>query len=294
MKFLLRFLCFLSRTTEGFPGNWRLRRYLYKHSAKIAGIGAFTATMKGGLKIEISSASSVNSFIEGAPIDTPAMRALEKLVHPSCCVIDVGANVGIISLALSRLAGKAGTVHAFEPVPEALELLRRNVVRNNCVNVTVYDCALSNQQGQVVFYDAGPGKSEVSSLRPRPGHQITVQAATLDSLMEKLRAVSVIKVDVEGAEYPVLDGARALLDRDKPHLVVEVSDKWSQSLGYRAADVCQLLRDHGYRLFVADRATLAEIDTPPEEQVDLIAVHASKAAAVQEAWPGQTVPSRVA
>jgi FkbM family methyltransferase len=151
-------------------------------------------------------------------------------------VIDVGANIGFLTVLASVLVGPTGRVVAFEPGADNLERLRANLGHNDCKNVTVIEKAVTNQVGEVVFYinsdDSGgnalwdpsqfPGNVK-SLANPMP---IRMAGTTLDAEWERLQLPSpkVIKIDTEGAEQQVLEGARGLLAgqlvKQKPFFVV--------------------------------------------------------------------------
>lgn len=200
-----RFLCTISRAIQRWPVSWRLNQFLYQHTAGVAAIGNVVLSPRPDLSIEVSGETSVNILIEGLAVNTPAIQLLELISETGACIMDIGANIGLVSIILSRLVGKNGHIYAFEALPATAELLQRNINRNRCENVTVYTYAVSNRCGEITFYEAGPGKSEVSSIRPRPGNSITVPTIMLDAMMPKLSRVDIVKIDVEGAEYLVLD-----------------------------------------------------------------------------------------
>jgi FkbM family methyltransferase len=151
-------------------------------------------------------------------------------------VVDVGANIGFLTVLASVLVGPTGHVVAFEPGADNLERLRANLGHNDCKNVTVIEKAVTSQVGEVVFYinsdDSGgnalwdpsqfPGNVK-SLANPMP---IRMAGTTLDAEWERLRLPSpkVIKIDTEGAEQQVLEGARGLLAeqlvKQKPFFVV--------------------------------------------------------------------------
>ena len=131
-------------------------------------------------------------------------------VGPGDIVIEVGANIGEVSLACARLGA---TVHAIEADPRTRAMLESNV--RGVADITVHGFAASDHIGTVTFFQA-TGEADGSTIEPdRYDAEITVEARTLDEFAagEGLGSVHLIKCDAEGAEPEVLAGATDLLQR---------------------------------------------------------------------------------
>lgn len=170
--------------------------------------------------------------------DLAVSELLLRLIHPGDLVIDAGANIGYMS-ALARAAG--AHVIAFEPNPELLPVLRQNVGPD----VDVRPVALGARCGNAALVLPDPaahnnGLGRLGSLKdPRA---ISVCVETLDAVLEG-RSAAILKLDVEGAEGAVLEGAAAALhDRRLRHVVFE--DHRGQD-----SDVMSLLEGHGYAIY---------------------------------------------
>lgn len=135
------------------------------------------------------------------------LRYLRSVVQPGMTIVDVGANVGFLTAILARLTGPAGTVHAFEPLPRTLLMLRANLWRHECANTTVHPYAVADAAGTVEM-ELDPDGASGAHI----GHGFPVEAVTLDEALAG-RTIDLLKVDVEGAESMVLRGARALIER---------------------------------------------------------------------------------
>jgi FkbM family methyltransferase len=155
--------------------------------------------------------------------------------------VDVGANMGTYSI---RLSSHFRQVYAFEPNPNVIPALRRRIQDKSRRNITVFPMALSDSDGEAEFYlDAhegftGSAETLMSVFKYNPGPElgtgpahtyigkksVTVAVATYDSKIRDL--ADLVKIDVEGAEFRVLRGARkALEDRRIRRIMVELHDK---------------------------------------------------------------------
>jgi FkbM family methyltransferase len=187
-------------------------------------------------------------YVGGVPEPgVPAM--IEKFLKPGDCFYDVGAHVGFYSLLAARLVGEAGRVIALEPDADNVAVLNEVVARNNLKHVRVARTAVWDSDGEVTFergLDApsrmGGRVAETSSAQNSPSEMVSVPAVALDTLAAADRPPSVIKIDVEGGEKQVLQGARRVLEVNKPVLVVEIHVQESTE------EVSRMLSAWGYKL----------------------------------------------
>ena len=160
--------------------------------------------------------------------------ALAELIEPGQTVYDVGANIGFFTILCSRLVGPQGKVYAFEPIPENLVTLRRNIALNDLTNVIIVEQALSASTGTAEMF-VSPWSAfhslNVDGASKRENHgpdggEITVETITLDEFVqgERVTAPDLIKIDVEGAELLVVAGMRETLSTVQPLLLCEIHD----------------------------------------------------------------------
>ena len=176
-----------------------------------------------GAAVDVSVVGSIANH--NGDYDPDLMALLPRLVAQDSVCLDVGANVGPITLALSSLCPD-GHVHAFEPAIESFGFLERNLERNGVTNVTAHRLALSDTSGEVTLsYNRGFAGGAFISDRLVDGVQEPVEETTLDSWATSigLARLDLIKVDVEGYEEKVLEGARGVIRRFGPTLVVELN-----------------------------------------------------------------------
>lgn len=168
-------------------------------------------------------------------------RLIADMVGPGAVVYDIGAHVGFYTLLFSELVGTEGRVFAFEPVPENFAYLQRHIELNQCRNATSVPVALGQSTGTANF-EIGVASSAVGHLSETG--QLSVPVFRLDDWMrlQQARLPDYLKIDVEGAEAWVLEGARELLSSRRPVIF----------LATHGCDVhrqcCHLLSKLGYTL----------------------------------------------
>ncbi len=196
-------------------------------------------------------------------------------LRPGSVAIDIGASLGEWTVPLARAVGAAGRVLAAEPAPRSAAALEATLTANALHHAQVVRCAVGDHEGSAAL--AVPvvtsARSDTGTARigaAGAGHQVlSVCLRTLDSLASehRLDQVDLIKVDVEGHERRVLDGAASMLERFRPTLVIETGHEFDghrpaiqdrlRSLGYRMLGI---LLDHG--MAEADWDAYVAIDTP--------------------------------
>ncbi len=190
--------------------------------------------------------------------DEEDLQMLEKLIRPNSDVIDIGANFGLYTKFMSKLAGKDGKVLSFEPIHETYTYLKNNIEKLKLENVMAINIALSDKSGQVImqvpnFNDKKRRNFYEAKIIDKPDDSLTqfeVATKTLDEVCtEHNIKPSFIKCDVEGHEWFVFKGAENVLRNYRPLLFVEINhvltnpdDNTSKLLDY--------LNKAGYQLFV--------------------------------------------
>jgi FkbM family methyltransferase len=184
----------------------------------------------------------------------PAWQLSWDLVRPGDRVVDVGANIGLWGLRSARLVGPDGNVHAFEPLPLNADRLRANAAINDLENLYVHRIALADRCESAPFFAPSPEDSGKGRLAPGDGLRggLEVELATLDSLRGELglERIALLKLDVEGAEGMVIDGAEETLAGDEaPIVLFEAAEKEASLLGSSCEAVKKALEDHGYAVY---------------------------------------------
>jgi FkbM family methyltransferase len=176
-----------------------------------------------------------------------------RLARPNSTVFDVGANIGLMAIPVLQSCPTCRVV-SVEPSPSSLPYLQRTVDGSAYGDRwTVIPRAMSNRPGEMDF---AIGRSQDSLFEGFTAagsgeRSIKVQVATLDDEWVRLGrpSVSLIKIDVEGAEGLVLDGAGLLLRSERPALLIEWHEDYLNRLGTPVGQVLERARDWRYRIF---------------------------------------------
>jgi FkbM family methyltransferase len=228
-----------------------------------------------GVRIIPGDQLSRTLYVSGS-YEPNTLCVLRQLLRPGDVCVDVGANAGLVTLAASQWVGPAGHVYSIEPSQREFARLRDNLALNAVSNATPLHAALSDHAGQVSLRVADSSHGGLNTLGNRFAYDNVdvaaveiIEALTLDDFVDRYRIerISVIKLDVEGAEGAVLLGSRRVLQELRPALIVEVFARALAANEWTVADLDRLLRDARYRLFTIDDATA--MLTPVAQLVDL-------------------------
>lgn len=185
--------------------------------------------------------------------------AIDNLA-PGAIFCDIVGNAGVFTLLASaklRMHGGGGRIFTFEPTPWTHELLQRNLALNDVQDVTVVHAALGKEVGTATLYVNATGSEGLNSLaRPirRDAHvveEVTVPVMPLDAVLRQhgVDHVDLIKIDVEGAELLVFQGASEILAADDaPVILFECYPDNAVPFGYHPAEILWLLEGHGYEI----------------------------------------------
>ena len=169
-----------------------------------------------------------------------------KLIRPGDTVLDIGANIGIVTVLMARLAGQDGRVHSFEPNPRLVQRLHQVVERNCLSNVTVHPIALGRQAGILELHIPADNAGAGSLVRNRSRDNCEIVQVSVKALSSVMNAqpVRLIKIDVEGFEMDVFHGADALLRAQPGAILFELNE--SIDAPPREVPLIKLLLEYGY------------------------------------------------
>lgn len=162
----------------------------------------------------------------GKEFEPETARLFNSLAMPSDCSVDVGANIGCTSLLLG---GLTRCVHSFEPSPTTFQLLSHNIVLSGLKNITAHNIGIGSvaSESTLTFFPKNRSGGFVSNLITAGDGHVTevISVQKLDDVVSSLNIASVdfLKVDVEGFEPHVLQGAAATLSAHRPVVVLELN-----------------------------------------------------------------------
>jgi len=180
---------------------------------------------------------------------------LFSMLRQSKTFVDVGANVGLYTVAAVRITDGIRVI-SYEPNPVVFSKLSRNLTLNNGLDkASLRNLAVSNEvNGSVDFFVpklTGSGGGSMSNLHPEEGSPVMqrISTTTLDRDLHDLTEVDLMKVDVEGHEFKVMQGGLTIIKSFYPTIVIELLRKWMAPFGDHPQDVVALLRGAGYDAF---------------------------------------------
>ncbi len=202
--------------------------------------------------------------------DLPVSETLWRLTDPAECAVDAGANVGHMTSILALRTGGSGQVWGFEPHPEIFVELRANVERWSAARdlgkIHVEPLALSDHSGTgslstEAHFSKNRGTATLTAShagRRELSCTFSVRLRTLDEVLGENQNVGVLKIDVEGHELPVLQGARRLLDAGR------IRDLVFEDHAAFPTPTTTFLSARGYSLFRIEKQFSGPLLAPPE------------------------------
>jgi FkbM family methyltransferase len=190
------------------------------------------------------------------------LDACLRVTRPGDVFYDIGANSGIVAVDVAWTFGEDVTIHAFEPQPTLVDSLTVSIALNRFTRVQVHRLVLGHTSGAADLYVADHGVHSSLISRESGAARLSCRMETIDGLVAAgtLPPPSVIKMDVEGAELRVLQGARNTVRAAPPVIVFEADDNMAR-FGYGHRELFGVLRECGdYSFHRIDGGVWVEVD----------------------------------
>lgn len=213
-----------------------------------------------GSNFEYPIKSAVGCYLFTSAFEPAEVAFVQENLKQGDIFFDVGANAGIFTVIAAKKIGSSGHVYAFEPGLNELKLLRHNIAVNNLTNVTVVERAVSSQSGTARFAVCYDGAMNSLAKTDHPGQQIkewqTIETISLDEFVQQMNIgkINLIKIDVEGAEKLVIEGAKQICkSQDNLILLLEAANLNASSFSYSVWELLSEIIDIGFNMYYFDK-----------------------------------------
>ena len=178
------------------------------------------------------------------------------------CFVDVGANLGFLTLTAAKKVGPDGKVFSFEPLAGMADRLRRMLINNTIENVTVHQCALGDIESEdILDHDEHSSKANLRGAN-KNGEKIKIMLGdhVLNDFVKDIWVFA--KLDVEGYELRVLKGFQ-LVHRPKTGFLVEITDEWLRDMGGSADELFDLMLGSGFKAYIPKVTLFSQFELRP-------------------------------
>jgi FkbM family methyltransferase len=177
---------------------------------------------------------------------------VHRILKEGDTVIDIGAMGGQYTIIASQRVGTTGKVISVEPNPLSFRILRNNVKLNNLRNVHLVNYAVGEQPGRTTLYYNEESIDRSLITKTNQNHSIDVEMRTIDSIAEHEPYLTLLKIDTEGYDEKVLEGARNTLQKTR-YVIVETNTDAIRDRLTRFGFACETL--HPFEYLLAKRTT---------------------------------------
>jgi FkbM family methyltransferase len=204
------------------------------------------------MKLDLQDPEQLKVYFYGHYHERYEAALVQRLLGEDGVFWDIGANVGYFTLMAATALANRGQIIAFEPGKNAYERLTENISLNLYRNIKTFPVAVTDREGEAVLHLTGDIADSSASLYPagqaQAGQEVC-RTVALDHFLreENLSPPNLIKLDVEGAELAVLQGARKLIAQAAPLLLMEMEEKNLQAAGASKTAIQDFLSPYGYR-----------------------------------------------
>lgn len=249
------------------PAKFIPMPYLYKPQS-------YRTVTRKGINLELDISDLVDWHIYFSLMDRN-IETLLGLIRQDDMVVDIGANMGYTALRSAQIASK-GAVIGFEPSSHNYAKCMRNISLNNFSNIKIENAALGRQPAKLFMTTENihnRGMNSVQSPESKGGKE-PVNILTLDDWVHRnaTAKIDLIKMDVEGYEMEVLEGAHQTIDRLRPKLFIEIDETNLRKYNASTSDIIRYLWSKRYRVSDIDGTTITDPAILQGKHTDIIAI----------------------
>lgn len=185
--------------------------------------------------------------------ETDNMEFIRNNISEGMTVIDIGAHIGLYTIAMGKIVKGSGKIYSFEPTPATFKVLQKNIHLNEMNNIVrPLNKAVTDTEGTTTFYinDTGVCNSNSLAYNNKKGIGINVALTSIDKLVEteKISFIDIIKIDAEGAEYSVLKGSEKTLRKFRPKIILGLHPKSIENFGDSLILIYDFISTLGYKI----------------------------------------------
>jgi FkbM family methyltransferase len=208
------------------------------------------------MTLDLSSWSERMTYFLGRYYELDLQLFMLEAVKAGDSFIDIGANLGMLTMMAARCVTPTGTVHSFEPNPVVFKRLQAAVTNNDLQQVTLHNCGLADRPSELTLTVVNEvlGMGTFTKISPLDesliSNQYQVRVARGDDILpEELPGITFIKIDVEGLETLVIRGLDRTIQRLHPVILTEVVPQHLERGGSSVQELCEIMQSYGYQPF---------------------------------------------
>lgn len=221
------------------------------------GLNRFFTIPLPGCRIKFSDSNLAFALFVNAEDRHGDYEFLHKVLRPGQIYVDVGANIGTLALSAASIVGSRGKVIAIEPHPVTFKYLNENVHLNKFSNVNLINSAVGANKGSIQFSNI-KASDDQNKVLSQHSDGIEVRIDTLDNLLGAKTNIDLLKIDVEGYEKFVLEGAPLTLHKTDI-VFFESWEKHFGGYGYSTTEIMEILKSYGFEVYKLNSNTITPL-----------------------------------
>jgi FkbM family methyltransferase len=214
---------------------------------------------KWGNEMLLSPYYSIDrKIISAGHYDNALNNLIENIIKPGSICMDIGANIGHITLHIARKVAPSGLVFAFEPAPNIFYKLQQNIQRNNLEGLIIANqLALSNNNSTTLLaypndFAENQGLGSIVNINNElVKKKLIIHTKTIDSFVQEnsIKKLDFLKIDIQGAEILLLEGGIKTFTVFSPDLAIEISPTDLKCFNKNSKDLTKILSEYKYNIF---------------------------------------------